>query len=510
MSHIARSSLIIAFFFALDKGLSLVRQVLLARQFSVAEIEVFLASNNIPDLLSALISGGALGVAFIPVLAEYLQKSGRAAAWGLFARILNLAFLVTGGLALLIFLFARPLIVYVVVPGFTPAQHELAIGLMRLDLVAIMIFSISGLVMAGLQANQHFIFPALAPVVYDLGQLIGLLFFAPLEPVQLGPLTLPTLGLGVWGLVWGVILGASLHLLIQVPGLLRYQFRWQPVLGLADAGVRQVLRLMGPRVATMLFIQIIFVARDNIGSRLGEGGVTAINYGWFLMQVPQTLIGTALAIAVLPTLAEQVARREDSAFRETLNKAIRTLLALTIPTAALMSVGVEPIVAILGFDSEVAGMVVAATRGYMLGVIGHSLLEIAVRSFYARHDALTPLKTAGLNAVLFILLSAGLSLLLGPGGVALGDSLAFTLQALLLLTLLHKRVPGFLAVRPTLLRSAGGALVGSALVVLVLALVPYQDWGRLYQALLGVGVLGAGFLAALPFIWTELKMMVKL
>ncbi len=210
MSHIARSTLIIAVFFGLDKFLGLFRQVLVARQFGLTyEIDVFNAANNIPDLLSALISGGALGVALIPVLSEFLETRGRPAAWDLFARILNLAFLVTGAIAVLTALFADPLVRYVIAPGFPAPEQALTVSLMRLDLVAILIFSISGLVMAGLQANQHFLLPALAPGAYNLGQIFGIAVLAPAVGFSLGPVQLPGFGFGIRGLVYGVILRRS-------------------------------------------------------------------------------------------------------------------------------------------------------------------------------------------------------------------------------------------------------------------------------------------------------------
>ena len=118
---------------------------------------------------------------------------------------------------------------------------------MRLNLFATLLFSLSGLVMAGLQANQHFWLPALAPSMYDLGTMFGVVILAPERGYQLGPITLPAFGLGVYGLVYGVILGAALFLLIQLPGLVRYNFRWKPVIGLNHPGVRQVLGLLGPR-----------------------------------------------------------------------------------------------------------------------------------------------------------------------------------------------------------------------------------------------------------------------
>ncbi|HJS28929.1 MAG TPA: lipid II flippase MurJ, partial [Anaerolineales bacterium] len=269
MSHFARSTIIIAIFFGLDKVLGLGRQILVAREFGLTyQIDVFNAANNIPDLLSALISGGALGVALIPVLSEYLEKKGRPALWDVFSRVLNLAFLATAAIAVLIALFAAPLVRYVIAPGFPPAEQELTVNLMRLDLLAILIFSISGLVMAGLQANQHFLFPAMAPLFYNLGQIFGILILAPAEGFSIGPITLPAFGLGIQGLVFGVILGALLHLGIQVPGLILYKFQWTPKINLHNPGVRQVLALLGPRLLTMLFIQWYFVFRDNLASQM--------------------------------------------------------------------------------------------------------------------------------------------------------------------------------------------------------------------------------------------------
>lgn len=511
MKHVARSSLIVAIFFGLDKVLGFVRTTLIARQFGLTyEIDVFNAANNIPDLLSALISGGALGVALIPVLSEYLQQRGRADAWQLFARILNLAFLVTAALAVLIAIFAGPLVRNVIAPGFPPEQFELTIELMRLDLLAILIFSISGLFMAGLQANQHFLLPAMAPGFYDLGQIFGVLVLARPEGLSLGPLKLPAYDLGIHGLVYGVIIGALLHLLIQVPGLLRYRFRWVASLGLGTPGVRQVLTLMGPRLLTMFFLQLFFIARDNIASRLGEGAVTALNYGWFIMQVPETMIGTALAIALLPTLAEHMARGQIEAYRDSVNNAIRALLALTLPIAALLAVTLPPLVEVVfGFDAEGISRVVWATRAYLLGLAGHSLLEIAARSFYARQDARTPLFAAALNALAYIVFAVTLSRWLGAPGIALANSLAFTGEALLLLFLLNRHVPGLLAVRESLLRALLASLLGGTLALLLMNL-PFVPDRPLLQAAAALAAMAAGALAALPFVWRDIKLILNL
>ncbi len=491
MTRIARASLIIAFFFGIDKIFGLLRQILFNRAFGPIERDIFFVSNNIPDLLSALISGGALGMALIPVLTEHLDREGRQAAWALFSRVLNLAFVVTAVIALVIILLADPLIRYVIAPGFAdPERWALTANLMRLDLLAILIFSISGLVMAGLQANQHFITPAMAPVMYNLGQVTGILILGP--------------RLGIYGMVWGVILGAILHLGVQIPALLRYGFRWRPELTINDPAVRQVLTLMGPRVLSMICLHVYFLTRDRFASYYQEGGISALNNGWFIMQMPETLIGTAIAIALLPSLSEYISRDEKETFQNTANHALRAMLALTLPAAALLAVTIRPLISIIfNFGPAETEMVVWATRAFLLGLAGHSWLEVGVRSWYAQQNARLPLVGALFQIALYIPLALLLSWALGVGGLALADTLAFTSQALFLLLLLRRRFIGVLRVEKTLLRAALGGLAGglAAYAILQSGLPVLPETGA---------ALAAGGLIVLPFIWPEIKILVKL
>jgi putative peptidoglycan lipid II flippase len=491
MTRIARASLIIAFFFGIDKILGLARQILFNNTFAPTERDIFFVSNNIPDLLSALISGGALTVALIPVLTEHLDRQGKADAWRLFSHVLNLAFLVTAGISLVIILFAEPLVQHVIAPGFNdPEQWALTASLMRLDLLAILIFSISGLAMAGLQANQHFVTPAMAPAMYNIGQIAGILLL--------------TERFGIYAMVYGVILGALLHLAVQVPALLRYGFRWSPGMDLRDPGMVQVLRLMGPRVASMLALHFYFLARDRFASFYQEGGVSALNNGWFIMQLPETLIGTAIAIALLPSLAEYVSRNETDNFRDTVNRTLRVMLALTLPAAAVLSAAIRPLIGIVfNFDEVETEMVVWATRAFLLGLVGHSWLEVGVRAWYAKQEARYPLLGAILMAAAYIPLAILLSRWVGHTGLALADTVAFTSQALLLLILLSRRHPGILRMSGTLLRALGAALLGGGVAFLALMLpLPVI-------AAAGLAV-AAGGLAALPLIWPELRMLFRL
>jgi putative peptidoglycan lipid II flippase len=506
-THLTRISLLLAGFFALDKVLAVLRQVIIAREFGFSPVlDAFNSANNLPDLLYMLISGGALAMAFIPVLSEFMVKKGRPAAWDLFSRIANLAFLVTAVLSIVMALLAEPLVSWRlgVAPGFTPEMRSLVAELMQLNLIATLIFSLSGLVMAGLQANQQFLLPALAPILYNVGQIFGALVLSPEKGVTIGGVTLPAFGMGVHGLVYGVILGAALHFLIQVPGLIKYKFHWTPAIGLRDPGVRQVLRLLGPRVITMLFIQLIFIARDNLASHV-VGAVSALTYGWMILQVPETLIGTAIGTALLPTLGEQLAQGDRQEFHHTIERALRVLVGITLPVSIVIGTGIGPLLQVaFGLDAATTALVTWVTRAYLVGLVGHCVLEVLARSFYAQQDAKLPLLASGLNLLINLILAVLLYKPLGAAGLALAISLSYTVEAIFLWVILQRRMPARVEVNSSLLRGLLGGLVGGLICYAGLSFVPLSPW----MASL-VGMI-AGGLVAVPWVWKEARILLHL
>jgi putative peptidoglycan lipid II flippase len=507
LSRLSKISLLLAVFFMLDKGLAILRQILIARQFGLSsELDAFNVANNIPDLLFALISGGALAMAFIPVLSEVLSKSGRSTAWQLFSHIANLAFLVTAFLGIIVAIFAAPMVrsQIGIAPGFTSTQQDLVIKLMRMNLIATIIFSVSGLVMAGLQSNQHFLLPAMAPLFYNIGQIFGVVVLSPEKGYHIGSLTLPAFNLGVSGLVYGVIIGAVLHLLIQIPGLVKFDFRWSPGLALKDPDVKKVLSLLGPRLLTMLFIQSIFLIRDNLASRLAAGAVTSLTYGWMLQQVPETLIGTAIGTALLPTLSEHFAQEKKEEFQQTIQKAVKVLIALCLPIAAVMAVGLRPLLSLaFDFGSEGTHLLAWVTAAFLIGLTGHSLKEVGVRAFYSRQNAMIPLMTAGINIVLYVILGGLLYRPLGAPGIALTDSVVFTTEAVLLLLLLSRRMVSPITLDKGVWRVLGAVVTGGLV-----------TWGlltflspRTSPLISGTVPMIVGFLCCIPWIWKEVKIL---
>ena len=511
LTFLTRTSLLLFLLFGVDKLLAFFRSIIVSRQFQLSAIfDAFNSANNLPDLLYALISGGTLAMALIPVLSETLAKKDRQALWGIFSRVANIFFIaavVVGGLiAVLANSIVRSQVG--VVPGFSGSQQVLVAGLMRLNLIATLIFAISGLVMSGLQANQHFLLPALAPIFYNIGQKFGALVLAPTKAYSIGPITLPAFGLGVHGLVYGVIIGAVLHLAIQVPGLVKYHFHWTASISVKDEQVKRVLWLVGPRLVTMFFIQATFIARDNLASRLpGAGAISALAIGWMIMQVPETLIGTAIGTALLPTISEQAALTDWENFQATIERAVRVLVAICLPVAAILAAVIHPLVRmVFGLDEAGTSLVTWTVRAYLLALTGESVLEVAARAFYARKDALRPLATSFMNTAIFI--GGGVLILRrwpqwGAPGIALLE-MAFTLEAIFLLIWLNRLLPGKVSLGSTLWRGLAAAVIGGG-VAYALAL-----WLPLSGVLSALVALPLATGAAIPLIWPELRLLFRL
>lgn len=505
--------------FAINKVLAIFRQLIIARQFGLsAELDVFNVANNVPDMLYALISGGALAMAIIPVLTEVLTKEGREEAWKVFSRVANIAFLVTAILSLLVGIFAEPLVKSPlgIAPGFSEEQQALVVEIMRLDLIATLIFSMAGLLVAGLQANQHFFLPAIAPIMYNLGQIFGALVLAPTQGVTIAGITLPAYGMGVYGVVYGVLIGSALYFITLIPGLFRYHFKWFPGLGHQNTYVKKILNMLAPRVGSMLCYQFTFIARDNIASYLSEGAPTALTYGWMIQQVPETLIGTAIGTTLLPTLSELFAKKDDKAYHTTIDKVGRVLIALAVPISIVLALTLQPFLEFaFGFDDTATQQLLWVTRGFLVGLLGHCLLELASRIFFSQQNAIIPLIAAVLNLGVYILSGTLLSKSLDAAGVALADSIAFTFQAVFLLILFSIRWKKMqkeekkstspdrsisVDMKQTTLRTLLGTAVAGAVAWFTL-----QHSGGYHPIIQGLLSFMASMLVVLPFIWKEIK-----
>ncbi|MBN8594667.1 MAG: murein biosynthesis integral membrane protein MurJ [Anaerolineae bacterium] len=489
--RLARSALVVMIAFGVAKIISLVQTVILSQVFGTgAEMDSYVTANVIPETIFTLIAGGVLAQAFIPLFSSLLSKNDESGAWKLASHVINSAFLLTLVASLLAFVLAPWFIGTLVAPGMEAETVDQAAGMMRVLLIGTLIFSVSGILMGILNSYNHFLTPAIAPAMYDIGILIGAMFLV--RPF------------GIMGLAYGTVLGAALHLIVQLPALFRYPVKWRFALGWADPTLRRLVLLMLPRIADLGLFQITtYVLTTNIASRLGEGAISAQSWAWRIMQIPQTLIGTAIGTVIFPTLAALSEAQDAEGKRNAMSGALRYILTLTIPSAVLLILCGTDAVSLLergAFTAESTALVYSALRFYALGVIVHSILEVAARSFFADKDTLTPFFIAFGGSVVNIITSlifTGVLTAENPdpinvGGLALGNTLGVTFEIILLLFLLRRRWGGINTTE--LGRTTGKALAGSLVMGLIVVIVQ-AVWGALglheqgtLMTIIGLGV----------------------
>ena len=482
--RLAFNTIIVVAAFAFDKLLALLRDWVIGRRFGVGyEYDAFTAAIQAPELLFTLIAGGALVAAFIPVLSESLTSSRPEEGWRLASAVLNIVLLVLLAFGLVVGLSAETVCTRWLVPNFTPDKQALTARLLRIVLLQTFLFGAGGVVVGILHAHQHFFLPAIAPIFYNLGQIFGALFLAP--------------RMGISGLTWGMAIGAGAYLLIQVPALARFRARYFVTLGLRLAGVQKIARLMLPRLVALGMVEMADVIYVRLGSRLPDGHLSAYFWGWRLMQLPETLFGTAIAQVFFPTLSELASMGDQDGFIQKANGALRVVLTLTIPSAAGLILLGRPALLLVGgaFDKSSVALIHAALVIFCLRLLAEAMLEIGARLFYARQDTFTPMVVAVLGQGVSIGLGYGLINNLGYRGLAWATTIGFWVESILLLAIIQRRLGGIL--NRDLLLSAGRALVGtlalSAAIILTGVLLPVSG-GRLQIGLSTAAAATAGVL----------------
>jgi putative peptidoglycan lipid II flippase len=486
--RLARAAGIVMVGFVLSTFLGLINRVLYSRVFGTsAALDAFLAANKLPDLLFNLLAGGALASAFLPTFTGYITRDDKEGAWRLASSILNSVFLVLTAAAVITWVTA-PWILRVLVPGFEdPAHFQLTVSLLRIQLGAPILFGISGVLMAILNAHQHFLLPALAPTFHWLGWIFGTLVLVPRY--------------GIHGLAWGVVLGAALHLLVQLPGIVGLQGRYLARLGWGDHVIRQVGRLMAPRLLGVAVVEINFLVNILLASFMPEGSLTGVTLGRVVMMMPQIVIAQALATAALPTFSEQAERGQRDAFRSTLGTSLRGIVFLSLPASLGLVLLRKPIVRLLfergEFTSYSTELVAWALLWYAAGLVGHALVEILSRAFYALKDTRTPVLVGVGAMVLNVLLSIAFAALfqsvgwMPHGGLALANSLATGLESVILLWLIRNRLGGLDFHR---IRSGVLATLGASAAMVLAITIWTQIMASANAWMFGLGGVGIGAL----------------
>ena len=477
--QIVRAAGVVMVAFLASRALGLVRDMIIARQFGTSqELGAYLAAFRVPDLIFYLMAGGALGSAFIPIFASYLAQDQEDSAWRLANAIYTWVLLLLTGVAA----FAAcltPQLTRLIVPGFDPQAQALTALLMRGMLIAPVIFGLSGVGMGILNAHQHFLWPALAPAVYNLAIIAGAWWGAPRW--------------GVRGLAMGVVVGAAGHWAVQLPALWRRGWRYEPRLDWRDPGVREVGRLMLPRTVGLAAVQFNYLINTILASTLGGEAIAALDFAWKLMLLPQGVLALAVATAAFPTFSALAAQDRLVEMRSTLVDTLQAVLYLTIPASIGLLVLRMPLVRLLLerglFDQGSTQAVTRALQFYALGLIAHAGIEIVARAFYALHDTRTPvgisLAAMGGNIILSLLLRKPL----GHGGLALASTLAAYVELIALLWAIRPRLQGLEERR--FLPSCWRMILAAGVMGLVLSFVS----GRIGSSplVVGAGSVGLGF-----------------
>jgi len=464
---IARGAMTVMAAFIASNLVGLLAKTLTARYFGTTiESSAFFAANRFSEILFSLVAGGALGSAFIPVFTGLLVNNEQKKAWKLASSIINIVTLVLVLLSILTIIFSKSIVRFVLAPGFNSVEISLTSRLLRIQVLSSIIFGLSGLAMAILNSHQRFFLPAIAPAMYQVGWIFGIVVLSP--------------GMGIDGLAWGVVIGAGMHLLVQIPQLLKLDDQTLSFgLGLWMDEVKEVARLMAPRLLGVAIVQLNFLLNTFLASFQQEGAITAISLAFPLMIMPEAAIAQSIAIAALPTFSALVAKRNMQEMQQTLASTLRAVILLAIPASVGLVVLRTPIVQLLygsnAFDASSVDLVAWALLWYAIGLLGHGLVEITSRAFYSLHDTRTPV-IIGVGAMITNL---GLSVFftalfsrinwMPHGGLALANSMATGIESIILLVLMNKKLKGIAA--QNIFNAVWKAILASAVMVGVILFI---------------------------------------
>ena len=498
--QILRAALVVLLGFVASGVLGVLRTAIIAARFGTGDaLDAFFRAQQLPEMIFVLVAGGALGSSFIPVYAR-VRAQDEASAWRLASAAMTLSALAAGALGALVFLLAPLITRHMLAPQVTPELQELTGDLMRAMMLTPLVFSISGLLMGLLHAHQRFLLPSLAISMNSIGLIIGALLIAPALPPDPGAAQVGDAN--VYGLAWGAVLSALLHLLVQLPGLRGLGAQLRPLADWSSPALRDVLRLMGPRVLGLAVARVNFLVNAAFTSAMVAGSITALFTAFTLLFFALGVIGQSLGSALFPTLSTLAAGGDMDGFRARLVSALRGALFLAFPAMLFLILLGEPLVKTLfergQWSAESSAATAWALAFYAAGMAGFVLLELLSRAFYALEDSRTPVLVGVAAMLANILLSLLFIRFIGePGnlargpfaGLALANALTTNVEALVLWWLLRRRLgnldeAGFL-------RSAPAMLLACAGLGIAVALWLGQAQSPLMQ-LLGGGVIGLG------------------
>jgi putative peptidoglycan lipid II flippase len=436
INSITVAAILVALSSLLSRLLGVYRDRILAGQFGAGEIlDSYYAAFRVPDLIFNLLVLGALSAGLIPVFTCLIKDFKGTAlnlfglenneAWRLINNVLNLMLVSLAVLSLFGIIFAEPLIKYFIAPGFSPELQDKTVILSRIMFLSPILLGISSLFSGVLQSFKRFFVYSLAPIMYNIGIIIGALFFVP--------------AFGIYGLAWGVVLGAMLHMIIQMPTVFSLGYKYVPILDLVDGNLRKILRMMVPRTLTLAVSQLNLVVITAIASGLAVGSLTVFNLANNLQYFPIGIFGVSFAIAVFPSLAS--AAFDNKKLVLNFSSAIRQILFFIVPSTALLLVlRIQIVRVILGsgnFTWEDTLLTFDTLGFFSLSLFAQATIPLLIRVFYARSDSRTPFIIGLISVAANLFLAFYFSAKIGVGGLALAFSIASIFNFVILWLMLH-------------------------------------------------------------------------
>jgi len=436
IDSITIAATLVAFSSLLSRLLGIFRDRILAGEFGAGNIlDVYYAAFRVPDLIFNLLVLGALSAGFIPIFTCLIKDSQcqhttgfdtspNKQAWYLANNILNTLMIFLVFISALGILFS-PFLVKLVAPGFSPEKQSLTAEMTRIMFLSPIFLGLSSILGGILQSFKRFFVYSLAPIMYNIGIIIGALFFVPYW--------------GIHGLAWGVALGAFMHMLVQLPLVVSLGFKYRPIINLRDQNMRKIGRMMVPRTMTLGVSQLNLLVITILASSLAGGSLAVFNFANNLQAFPVGIFGISFAIAAFPTLSKVAS--DNKKLIRSFSATFRKILFFVLPaTVLLITLRAQLIRVILGSGKFgwTDTVLTMNTLGFIaLCLFAQATMPLSTRDFYARKDSRTPFFIGVVAAGCNLILSWYFSRIFGVPGLALGFSMAQIVNFILLWLALH-------------------------------------------------------------------------
>ena len=400
-------------------------------------LDAYTAAFMVPDFMFAVLVSGALSVTFIPVFNERWVKGNKQSAWQISSSMINFMALITMAASVLIIIFADPLMKYLIAPGLSESGHALAVSMMQVIAVNPFIFAVAAVIASIQQAVGRFMFCALAPMLYNVGIIIGTVWFT-------GGVNLfgwQIFDGGIMGVALGVVLGSFLQLIVSAVGLAGLGFDYNFKIYWRNKGFRKVLSLLPARSVDQGMDYVVSLVEVNLASRLADGTVRAYQQALTLHMMPINLIGVAISNAAFPQLTEHLGEGRNDLFQKDLRSLLRIIFWMALPVSVVIFFTRGYVV---HFISNGGVPLIAGILGCLVvAILFRTIYHMAARAFYARQDTKTPLYISIFSITLNIILAIVLSMVLKMGayGLAWAQSTVAVLEVVVLLAVMNRQMP---------------------------------------------------------------------